>query len=99
MDVIWTSKAKNTFFLVIDYLNENWTKKEVNQFNHRAFIIINAISKNPGIFPASAKNKEIRKAIIDKNNSFFYKIDSYYQKIYLLTFFDCRQDPKNINFQ
>jgi len=96
MEIIWSAKAKITFFSVIDYLKENWTKKEMIQFNQRTHITLNAISKNPGIFPASSKNKEIRKAIIDKNNSFFFKIDSYHQRIYLLTFFDSRQDPKKL---
>ena len=96
MEIIWSAKAKITFFSVIDYLNENWTKKEMIQFNQRTHINLNAIGKNPGIFPASSKNKEIRKAIVDKNNSFFYKIDSYHQRIYLLTFFDSRQDPEKL---
>jgi hypothetical protein len=94
MEVIWSAKAKTTFFKVLDYLNENWTKKEMIQFNQRTQITINAIKKNPALFPGSAKNKEIRKAIVDKNNVFFYKIDTRQQKIYLLTFFDCRQNPK-----
>ena len=98
MEIIWSAKAKITFFHVIDYLNENWTKKEIIQFNQRTQITINAISKNPGIFPASIKYKEIRKAIVDKNNSFYYKIDTYHQKIHLLTFFDCRQDAKKLIF-
>jgi len=95
-NIIWSAKAKSTFYLVIDYLNENWTKKEIIQFNQRTQITINAIRKNPGIFPASIINKEIRKALVDKNNSFYYKIDYYQQEIYLLTFFDCRQDPKKL---
>jgi hypothetical protein len=96
MDIIWSSKAKITFFKVLDYLNENWTQKEMIQFNQRTQIILNAIKKNPGIFSPSATNKEIRKAIVDKNNSFFYKIDAYHQRIYLLTFFDNRQNPKGL---
>jgi len=96
MEIIWSAKAKITFFSVINYLNENWTKKEIIQFNQRTQITINAILKNPHLFPSSAKNKDIRKAIVDKNNSFYYKIDSYHQKIHLLTFFDCRQDPKKL---
>ena len=99
MEVIWSAKAKITFFSVIDYLNDNWSKKEMIQFNHRTLITINAISKNPGIFSVSAKNKEIRRAIVDKNNSFFYRIDTYNQKIHLLTFFDSRQDPKKLKLK
>jgi hypothetical protein len=87
------------FYLLHEYcrLSENWTKKEIIQFNQRTQITINAILKNPNLFPSSAKNRDIRKAIVDKNNSFYYKIDSYHQKIHLLTFFDCRQDPKKLN--
>jgi plasmid stabilization system protein ParE len=95
-EVVWSAKAKITFYLVLDYLNENWTKKEIIQFNQRVQITINAIKKNPKIFPGSTKNKEIRRAIIDKNNMLFYKIGSTDQKIYLLTFFDCRQDLKKL---
>ena len=87
MTIFWSAKAKITFLNVLDYLNENWTKKEIIQFNQRTQITINAIRKNPNIFPASIKSKEIRKAIIDKNNSFYYKIDLYQQEIHLLTFF------------
>ncbi|MDP2112590.1 MAG: hypothetical protein Q8K69_00880 [Bacteroidota bacterium] len=99
MEVIWSAKAKITFFSVIDYLNENWSKKEMIQFNHRTQITINAIVKNPGIFSISATNKEIRRAVVDKNNSFFYRIDTYNQKIHLLTFFDSRQDPKKLKLK
>ena len=96
MEVIWSAKAKITFFKVLDYLNNNWTEKELIQFNQRTQIVLNAIKKNPGIFPCSIKNNEIRKAIVDKNNLFFYKIDVHNQRIYLLTFFDSRQDPKKL---
>ncbi|HZK92642.1 MAG TPA: hypothetical protein VFC67_00440 [Prolixibacteraceae bacterium] len=96
MDVIWSAKAKITFYSVIEYLNANWTKKEMIQFNQRTLITINAIRKNPEIFTASTRNKDVRRAIVDKNNSFYYKIDDNNQKIYLLTFFDSRQDPEKL---
>jgi hypothetical protein len=98
-EIIWSSKARITFFGVLDYLDKNWTRKEMIQFNLKTQIIINAIRKNPGIFPASVKFKEVRRAIIDKNNSLFYKIDDHPQKIYLLTFFDNRQNPVKLNEQ
>lgn len=96
MEVIWSAKARITYFRILDYLDDNWTKKEMIQFNERIQIVIGAIIKNPGIFPVSTKNKEIRKALIDRNNILFYKIDLYHQKIYLLTFFDSRQDPQKL---
>lgn len=96
MNIIWSAKAKTTFYLVIDYLHDNWTKKEVVRFYDKTQITLNAIKKNPGIFSVSAKNNNIRKARVDKNNSFYYKIDNYHKNIYLLTFFDSRQDHQKL---
>jgi hypothetical protein len=47
------------------------------------------------MFVGSLKNKRVRKAFIDKNNSMFYSIDIYQNQLIILTFFDNRQDPKN----
>jgi len=98
MEVIWSAKARITYFKVLDYLSENWTKKEMIQFTQKTDIIIQAIKKNPGIFAFSYTHKNIHKAIIDKNNSLFYQLDKKNHKIYLLTFFDNRQNPENLNF-
>jgi hypothetical protein len=94
MEVIWSAKARITFFKVLDYLEKNWSQREIIQFYNRTEIVLRAIKINPGIFPASQKHKQVRKALIDKNNSFFYQVDVNNNKIYLLTFFDNRQNPK-----
>ena len=94
-EIIWTARAKITFYNVLNYLDENWTRKELDQFYQRTQLTLNAIRKNPSIFPVSARHKEIRKAFIDKNNVIFYKTDFQGKTIYLLTFFDSRQNPQN----
>lgn len=99
MKVIWSAKAKITFFRVLDYLDKNWTKKEILQFHLRTELVLNAIKRNPGIFPVSSTHKNIRKAIVDKNNSFFYQVDKYNKKIYLLTFFDNRQNRDSLKLK
>lgn len=98
MKVIWSAKARITYFSVLDYLEKRWTKNEIIRFSYKTESVIRAIQKNPGIFPHSQKHRNIRKAIVDKNNSFFYKVDKTEKKIYLLTFFDNRQDPKKLKF-
>ena len=94
MEVIWSSKARMTYFGILDYLEKNWAKKEIVQFIQKTEIVVRAIKRNPEIFPRSLKQTEIRKAIVDKNNSIFYQIDE--KKIYLLTFFDNRQNPDSL---
>jgi len=90
MNVIWSAKARITYFNVLDYLEKHWSKKELIQFSNRTEIVIRVIQKNPGIFPYSHKHKNIRKAIVDKNNSFFYLVDKVNGKNFLLTFFNNR---------
>lgn len=99
MEIIWSAKAKITFYNVLDYLEKNWTKKEILQFYQKTELVLNAVKRNPGIFPVSTKNQQVRKGFIDKNNSFFYSVDNYGQKIYLLTFFDNRQNPKSLKLE
>lgn len=94
MEVIWTARAKISYFKVLDYLHENWTKKEMLRFIGKTEMVIDAIKRNPGIFQQSEVLKGVRKAHIDKNNSFFYQVEK--NKIYLLTFFDNRQNPDNL---
>jgi plasmid stabilization system protein ParE len=99
VEIIWSAKARITFFMVLDYLEKNWTKTEIIQFNRKTELVIQAIQKNPGIFVSSAKHKNIRRAIIDKNNSLYYQVDKKTRKIYLLTFFDNRQNPESLKFE
>jgi len=96
MEVIWSAKARITFYKVLDYLENNWNRREIVKFNKRTEVILQAIKRNPGIFPLSQKQMKIRKAIVDKNNSLFYKVDERNERIYLLTFFDNRQNPENL---
>ncbi len=96
MEIIWSARARITFFKVLDYLENNWSQKEIIQFYNRTEIVLRAIKMNPGIFAVSNKHKQVRRALIDKNNSFFYQVDSYNNKIYLLTFFDNRQNPNQL---
>ncbi|HAZ03466.1 MAG: hypothetical protein A2W90_16555 [Bacteroidetes bacterium GWF2_42_66] len=98
IQVVWSNKERITYLKVLDYLSRNWTNKEIVQFAKRTEVVIHATCKNPEIFSASMNHKDIRRAIIDKNNSFFYKVNSYNQKIYLLTFYDNRQDPPKLTF-
>lgn len=91
--VVWSQQARGTYFLVLDYLNEYWSKRELHQFMHRVEIAIHAIKRNPELFAASSHNRKLRKAFVDKNNSFFYSIDFYKRRLLILTFYDNRQDP------
>jgi plasmid stabilization system protein ParE len=95
MEVIWSERARITYYKVLDFLQVNWNRHEIIQFINRTEVVIHAIKKNPGIYAYAYKHRNIRRAIVDKHNSFFYQVDKKNNKIYLLTFFDNRQNSKS----
>ena len=98
MKISWTPTAKKTYFAVLDYLEETWTEKEVQNFIHEVNTLLNQIAQNPEMFKSSLKMKDIRKGFITKHNSLYYRIKPRKKELELLTFWDNRQDPEKSNY-
>ena len=95
LNINWTAEAKQTYESVLSYLHEEWSIKEVQVFIERTESLLLIISQQPYIFKASAY-KEIRQAVIGKQNSLFYMVKN--NEIFLLTFWDNRQNPVKNKF-
>lgn len=96
MEIIWTRLAKITYIEIIENLIQRWTKKEVKNFNDLTNQILKKIQENKIEYPIINQNQEVRKVIIHKNVSLFYKKDMTNQKIYLITFFNNRMNPETL---
>jgi len=96
MEIVWTNLAKITYFEVIENLNTYWSKKETNHF-------IKLTNKSlTNIETGKIKHRivlyhTIRKCVIHKNVSLFYKEDYKNNKIILITFFNNRMNPKSLS--
>ena len=97
MKVIWTPKALQSYFNIFNFLNEKWTKREVENFVNQTDKLIGQIAENPKMFVATAKRKNVRKGLVNNLVSLFYKVYPRKKEIELLRFHDNRQDPKKIN--
>ena len=93
----WSKEAEDTFDGIIDYLEDNWTEKEVKDFVRKSHKVIGQIENNPYQFKAS-RFQEIRKAVITKHNSLFYFVNESDKVIELYTFWDNRQNPKKLKY-
>ena len=91
--IIWAPLALETFDKTIEYLNINWTEKEVKKFVNKTFETIEFLKESPYIFRGSEK-ESIYEAIIDKNNLLIYQIDEEKKEIDILSVWDTRQNPK-----
>lgn len=88
----WTAHALAELADTIQFLEDNWTERELNQFANAVDNTVEIMSRHPEIYPFSGTKKNIRKAVIDKNNTIYYRIVG--DSIQILSVFGTKQDPK-----
>jgi plasmid stabilization system protein ParE len=98
MKIMWTPTARLTYFKVIDYLEEAWTKREIQNFANDVERVLKQISEDPYMFKTSRKQKNVRKGFITRHNTIYYRIRPRKKEIELITFWDNRQNPQKISF-
>ncbi|WP_026811240.1 type II toxin-antitoxin system RelE/ParE family toxin [Arenibacter latericius] len=89
--VLWTDHAISELKETIEYLENNWTKKELRIFSAKLDHTIELISKSPEIFPASIEKKDIRKAVVEKHNNLYYRINK--NSIEIVSLFSNKRKP------
>ncbi|WEA03108.1 type II toxin-antitoxin system RelE/ParE family toxin [Mucilaginibacter sp. SJ] len=98
-EIFWSSEARKTFVEIIEYLDYNWTIKEVNDFISRTDSVLIKIRKNPFLFQQRKNDPSIRQAVLHPNVSLLYRITDDQKVIFLLTFWDNRQDPERLKLE
>jgi plasmid stabilization system protein ParE len=94
--VIWSPLSEKDFENILEYLNDKWNYKVANNFIDLTENIINQISNNPKQFPIIYLRKRIRKCVLTKHNSLFYREKR--DKVEILRIYDTRQDPNSLRF-
>ena len=95
LKIIWTPQANSGLKKVINYLEKNWTKKEILNLENKINELIERISKYPKICPATLKYNNVRKGLVDKNNYIIYRIKLESKSIEIINFRGTRQKPLN----
>jgi hypothetical protein len=87
MEILWTETALKTYLVVIDYLFEHWSLKEITSFENKVETLLDKILIHNELCPIS-KSYNFRKCIIDSNNSMVYFVNK--NQIIIVTFIDNR---------
>jgi len=95
-EIKWTSFALSELAETINYLEENWTPRELKNFTSRLDHTIELISKNPFLFQKSEEFTETRRAVITKHNTLYYRIKA--ETVEVLSCFSNRKNPTKKNF-
>jgi len=92
--IFWTEEAIINLEDILDYLNDKWTQREIDNFKLRLSKQIALIQNNPKLFPLSDYNPRLRKAVLSKHTTIFYEVKDY--KIYLVFLFNNKQNINKI---
>lgn len=87
----WTDNALLGLAEIVEHLEKRWTVKELNRFATELDHTIEMISKNPYLFAVSKEKSDVRRAVILKLNSLYYRIND--DTVELLSLFLNRKDP------
>lgn len=76
------------------YLEKEWSMKDKENFIRKLDKSLLQIQNHPVSFPSSEKIKGLRKCVVTKQTTFFYKCSDH--AINVVALFDNRQDPDSI---
>lgn len=94
MEVIWTQLAKITYREVLENLKKRWTKKQLKDFRNLTNELLEKIKSEQVVHPFANKKLGIRKGILHKNVSLFYRESKKENNMHLITFFNNRMNPE-----
>lgn len=92
--LIWSEEALSNLENILFYLEKRWTAKEIRKFATLLDKKIDLLQQNPLMFPEVKKPEGLRKLVLSKQTSIYYKIQN--QKIKIITLYDNRKNPNNL---
>ena len=92
--LIWSEEALLNLKSIINYLEQRWTKREINKFAKLLEKQLKLIEDNPHLFPENNKSNGLRKAVLSRQTTIYYRIINF--EIHIITLFDNRQNPNKL---
>jgi plasmid stabilization system protein ParE len=83
-------------FGLLNYLSSKWDQKVAYHFILLTQHLLQQIAANPKQFPIIHKKEKVRKCVLTKHNTLFYKENQ--NQIEILRIYDTRQNPHNLIF-
>lgn len=92
----WSSYADDDFAKLLEYLEKRWNKNVCSKFISNLDFCIGLIHKNPIQFPFFSTELQIRKCVVTKQNTLYYRETN--TRIEILRLYDTRQNPETLKF-
>jgi len=96
-EIKWTDHALNELDQVFRDLEVQWGEVQVEKLAISIEQKIRLLRQNPYLFQATMDNPEIRRVVILKFNSIYYRV--YSNKVEILSFYLNRKNPADLDIE
>jgi plasmid stabilization system protein ParE len=97
-EILWTESANKSFSKIIEYLDKNWTEREVRKFINDTLNLLSNLKRQPEMCRPSLKRKNVRIGIINKHTQVVYHYQSTKKEIIILLFWNFKQNPAKFKY-
>lgn len=91
----WTPRALESYESIINYLLQEWTEREAEQFSLRVSSFLTKLKKHPEMCRPSIKRRHVRVGLVDKHTQLIYHFKPKKRQIEILLFWSMKQDRTN----
>ncbi len=93
--IVWSPRATADFERIVEYLLLEWGEIIAFDFAEDVDRVLNIVLLLPEVYP-KLNARQIRKAVVVKQVSVFYRIDERNGEIRILRLWDNRQNPTKL---
>ena len=97
--IIWSALSLKTYISNIEYLEKEWTSKEVKNFISTVQRKIAILSLQPKSGRLTSQRMNVRQVVIHKRIILIYRFKPQKKELELVRFFNTRQHPKRLRKQ
>ncbi|GHT20863.1 hypothetical protein AGMMS4957_08840 [Bacteroidia bacterium] len=96
LEIKWLPDAQKDLAAIYDYLEQNYTEREINRFFDKLEHALSNIAIFPYMYRQSKFGQAIRQCVLIKQISLIYRIKE--DRIEILLLFDNRQNPNRLEY-
>ncbi len=89
--ILWSPAAEEDLENILTYLLEKWPDSVAAKFLNKVDNVVLLISEEPKLFPIINKKLKVRKCVLTRQNTIFYR--ELKNEVNIIRLFDTRQNP------
>ncbi|MBP9663965.1 MAG: hypothetical protein KBD94_05040 [Pyrinomonadaceae bacterium] len=93
--ISWIDHALDELGQTIECLRLNFSQREIDNLAERIEAVLRFLSIYPNLYPETAQKVGVRRAVVARLNTLYYRVDTEADRLRILSFFSNRDDPEN----